>query len=78
MPLFASTVILGNMAGLRSEVLTKFVASFLAIRLAYTATYATTSTQGPTLIRTGLYFASVALCFQTLIEAAKALGGTRL
>ncbi|KAF2131455.1 hypothetical protein P153DRAFT_429751 [Dothidotthia symphoricarpi CBS 119687] len=78
MPIFASAVILGNMAGLRNEVLTKFVASFLAVRLAYTATYVTHTTQGPTWIRSGLYFAGLALCFQTIISSAKVLGVARL
>jgi uncharacterized MAPEG superfamily protein len=44
LPLFATAVILGNMAGLRKEGLggmTGFAASFLAVRLAYMAVYIT-------------------------------------
>ncbi|CAO2650397.1 Nn.00g016890.m01.CDS01 [Neocucurbitaria sp. VM-36] len=78
LPLFASAVVLGNLAGLKKGELTTFVASFLAIRIAYTAVYATHQTQGPTLIRTGLWNAGVLLCFRTIIKAARALGGTRV
>ncbi|KAH7385624.1 hypothetical protein BKA66DRAFT_461661 [Pyrenochaeta sp. MPI-SDFR-AT-0127] len=78
LPLFASAVILGNLAGLKKDDLTTFVASFLAVRIAYTVAYITTKTQGPTFIRSGLWAAGMSLCFRTIIQAAKALGGTRI
>ncbi|KAH7130609.1 hypothetical protein B0J11DRAFT_613205 [Dendryphion nanum] len=78
LPLFATAVILGNLGGLGRGTMTRFAAAIIAIRLAYTATYATTNTQGPTVIRSGLWVVQVALCFRTLIKAAKALGGGRV
>ncbi|KAF1840799.1 uncharacterized protein K460DRAFT_321303 [Cucurbitaria berberidis CBS 394.84] len=78
LPLFASAVILGNMAGLKKQDLTAFVGTFLAIRIAYTAVYATNQTQGLALIRTGIFNAGVLLCLRTIIQAARALGGTRV
>lgn len=77
LPLFAAAVVLGNLGGLGRETMTRFVASVLAVRVAYTAVYATTNTQGPTVLRSGLWVAHVALCFRTLFKAAKALGGGR-
>ncbi|KAF2740030.1 hypothetical protein EJ04DRAFT_264229 [Polyplosphaeria fusca] len=79
MPLFCTAVVLGNMAGLKKQGLdglTGFAGMYLGVRLAYTAAYLTTKTQGPTLLRSGLWAASVGLCFRVLFKAAKALGGT--
>ncbi|KAI4947517.1 hypothetical protein J4E91_006337 [Alternaria rosae] len=73
LPLFMGAVILGNMAGLPQDELAMFSASFLATRVAYTAAYITTSTQAPTLVRSGLWIASVSLCFRTIIRAAGAM-----
>lgn len=81
MPLFAAAVILGNLAGLKRsgfDGLNGFVASFLAVRLAYTGVYVTHQTQGPTVIRSLLWIAGVALSFRKIIQAAKALGGDRV
>jgi uncharacterized MAPEG superfamily protein len=80
MPLFTAAVILGNLAALKKEGLdgmTGFASTFLAIRLAYTAVYLNTNTQGPTLLRSGLWAAGFGLCFRVLFKAAKALGGSR-
>jgi uncharacterized MAPEG superfamily protein len=66
-------VILGNMAGLPEDELAAFGTSFLAVRAAYTVAYITTSTQAPTLARSGLWIASVSICFRTLVRAAGAM-----
>lgn len=73
-PLFATAILLGNMAGLEKEGLTSFAVWFLIVRSAYMAVYASTKTQGPTMLRTGIWYVGVGLCFKTLIQAAKAIG----
>lgn len=68
------------MAGLKKEGiggLNGFAASFLAIRLAYTAVYLTHKTQGPTMVRSALFNAGMALCMGIIVKAAKALGRAR-
>ena len=78
LPLFAAAVILGNMAGIKKDGLggmTGFVASFLAVRLVYTAVYITNKTQGPSLLRSGLWATGVAMCGRVIFKAAKGLGG---
>ncbi|ORY13688.1 hypothetical protein BCR34DRAFT_480590 [Clohesyomyces aquaticus] len=77
LPLFATTVILGNLAGLKKDGLhgmTGFVSIYLGLRLAYTGVYLSTDTQGPTYIRSGIWIASVVLCFRVIADAAKKLG----
>jgi hypothetical protein len=61
------------MAGLKQEELTTFVSYFLAVRVAYTVAYVTTSTQGPTFIRSALFIAGLSLCLRTVIRAAAAM-----
>ncbi|KAF2034920.1 hypothetical protein EK21DRAFT_107550 [Setomelanomma holmii] len=81
LPLFATAVVLGNLAGLKKQGLdglNGFAALFLAIRVVYTGVYATHQTQGPTAIRGGLWMAGVALCLRTIFRAARALGGDRV
>ncbi|KAH3952780.1 hypothetical protein HBI56_134250 [Parastagonospora nodorum] len=81
MPLFTAAVVLGNMAGLKKQGLdglNGFAGLFLAVRLLYTGVYATHQTQGPTAARSVLWFTGVALCFRTIIRAARALGGDRI
>ncbi|KAB2101504.1 hypothetical protein AG0111_0g10236 [Alternaria gaisen] len=68
--LFIGAVVLGNIAGLGQNELAKLAAWFLAVRIAYTVAYITTSTQAPTLIRSSLWIAGVSLCFCTIIRAA--------
>jgi uncharacterized MAPEG superfamily protein len=80
LPLFTAAVILGNLAALKKDGLdgmTGFAGTFLAIRLAYTAIYVNTRSQGPTLLRSGLWMASFGLCFRVIFKAAKALGSSR-
>jgi uncharacterized MAPEG superfamily protein len=74
-PLFTAAVVLGNIAGLKDEDLTNFAAYFLAVRVAYMVVYATHKTQGPTALRTGIWYVGVGLCFKTIVQAAKAMGG---
>lgn len=81
LPLFATSIILGNLAGLKKEGIggmTGFAATFLAVRLAYTAVYIGNTTQGPTLLRSGLWVTGVGLCFRIIFKAAKALGGGKV
>ncbi|KAF2706873.1 hypothetical protein K504DRAFT_459298 [Pleomassaria siparia CBS 279.74] len=80
LPLFAAAVILGNMGALQKDGLagmTGFAATFLAVRVAYTASYLTTSTNGPTFLRSGLWIAGFSMCFRIIFKAAKALGASR-
>ena len=58
------------MAGLAAEELDTFVAFFFAVRIAYTVAYITTSTQAPTLIRSGLWVAGISLCFRVILRSA--------
>ncbi|KAF2120551.1 hypothetical protein BDV96DRAFT_641224 [Lophiotrema nucula] len=81
LPLFATAVILGNMAGLKKEGLggmTGFAATYLAIRVVYTAVYLGVKTNGPTIARSGLWIAGFSLCFRIIFKAAKALGGGKV
>lgn len=73
-PLFTAAIVLGNMAGLRKGELTGFAAWFLVVRLAYMAVYANTETRRLTLLRTGIWYVGVGLCFKTIVQAAKAMG----
>jgi uncharacterized MAPEG superfamily protein len=69
------------MAGLKRQGLNGlngFAALFLTIRMIYTGVYVTRQTQGPTLARSGLWMAGVALCFRTIFRAARVLGGDRI
>ncbi|KAF1915105.1 hypothetical protein BDU57DRAFT_517909 [Ampelomyces quisqualis] len=53
LPLFATAVVLGNMAGLENQGLdglNGFVALYLIIRMAFIGVYITHQTQGPTYI----------------------------
>ncbi|KAH8730991.1 hypothetical protein GQ44DRAFT_746367 [Phaeosphaeriaceae sp. PMI808] len=81
LPLFATAVVLGNLAGLKKDGLdglNGFAAMFLAIRVAYTGVYVSAETQGPTLLRSGPWMAGVAVCFRTIIRAARVLGGDKI
>ncbi|KAF2804855.1 uncharacterized protein BDZ99DRAFT_144328 [Mytilinidion resinicola] len=76
LPLFASAVILGNMAGLKRDGiygLSGFAGLFLAIRVAYTVVYLGTTTNGPTVLRSTLWAAGSTLCVRVILEAARAL-----
>jgi uncharacterized MAPEG superfamily protein len=74
-PLFTAAIVLGHVAGLKKEDLTSFAAYFLVVRTAYMAVYATHKTRGQTLLRTAIWYVGVGLCFKTIVQAAKAMGG---
>jgi uncharacterized MAPEG superfamily protein len=81
LPLFATAIILGNVAGLKRDGkhgLAGFAGLFLAIRVAYTACYLGTNTNGLTLVRSGLWATGSVLCVRVMLKAAKALGKTKL
>jgi uncharacterized MAPEG superfamily protein len=61
------------MAGPKKDELDAFVTYFMAVRVAYTVAYITTSTLGPTLIRSGLWIAGLSLCIRTIVRAAAAM-----
>jgi uncharacterized MAPEG superfamily protein len=75
LPIFATAIVLGNMAGLKKEGiggLNGFAAIFLAIRAIYTAVYVNNTTQGPSLLRSGLFFTGLGLCVRIIVKSAKA------
>lgn len=73
LPLFATAMILGNIANLPQDELTKTAGTYLALRALYFINYIMTKKQEYTVIRTGLWVGSVALCLRTMIQAAKAM-----
>lgn len=80
LPLFASAIILGNMAGLKRhgiQGMTGFAGLFLALRVAYTAVYLGTKTNGPTLVRSGIWAAGTVLCVRVMMTAAQAMAKAR-
>lgn len=77
LPLFASGVVLGNMAGFSRDGFTGmhgFAASYLAVRALYALVYVNNTTQALGFLRTGLWAASVGLCVNIFVKAANALG----
>ncbi|KAI8936339.1 hypothetical protein NX059_006753 [Plenodomus lindquistii] len=73
-PIFAAAVILGNMAGLQENELTRFAVSFLAVRVAYTVVYISNTTKALSACRSLLWMTGVSLCMRTLVRAAGAMG----
>jgi hypothetical protein len=61
------------MAGLNEVELATFASYFLAIHVAYTVAYITTSSQPPTFIRSGLWIAGFSQCIRIITRAAAAL-----
>lgn len=77
LPLFATAVILGNMAGLKRDGMggmAGFAGLFLAVRAAYTVVYLSQKSIGVSLIRSGLWAFGSALCVRVMVKAAKAMG----
>jgi uncharacterized MAPEG superfamily protein len=77
-PMFASAVIIGNVAGLQQEGLhglNGFAGLWLGLRAAHTLSYVLIDDKRASYIRTALWVASIGLCFRVFGEAAKALGG---
>jgi uncharacterized MAPEG superfamily protein len=78
LPLFASAVIVGNMAGLKKEGwggLNAFAGMYLGVRAIYALVYIGTSKNKFSPLRTWLWAASWVLCFRIFGQAAKRLGG---
>jgi len=81
LPLFASAVILGNMAGLKQDGihgLTGFAGLFLVIRVAYTVVYLRAKTRGPTVVRSALWATGSVLCVRVMLEAARVVGKSKV
>ena len=77
LPLFASAIIVGNMAGLNREGwegLNTFAAAYLGVRAIYVLAYIGIGSSAPSYIRSGLWGASIALCFRVFVQASKVLG----
>lgn len=72
-PLFTAAIVLGNVAGLGKEELTRFAAWFLVVRTVYMLVYAAHRTQGMALARTGVWYVGIGLCFKTILQAARAM-----
>ncbi|KAF1984696.1 hypothetical protein K402DRAFT_308158, partial [Aulographum hederae CBS 113979] len=78
LPLFASAVILGNVARLPQkgwDGLEAFAGAYLVVRAAYFVAYVRTEENRYTLVRSALWAASVALCVRVFVKAGRVLGG---
>lgn len=77
LPLFASAIIVGNMAGLKKDGwagLNAFVGAYLGLRAAYAVAYIGIGDNKLSYLRSGLWVASFSLCFRVFGEAARVLG----
>lgn len=72
-PLYAAAVIVGNIAGLPKERMSRFAAIFLTLRAAHSLVYINTKSQKWTVLRSLLWFSTVLLNFRIFYEAAKKL-----
>lgn len=70
-PLFATTILLGNMMGLEKGDMERFAGTYLVLRAAYAVQFIATSRQRYTVVRSGLWLSSVVLCLRTMIKAAR-------
>lgn len=70
--LFASAVIVGNMAGLKN--LNTFVGAYLGLRIVYAFAYIGISSSSASYIRSALWVASFSLCFRVFAQASKVFG----
>jgi uncharacterized MAPEG superfamily protein len=78
LPLFATAIVLGNLAGFKKEGwkgLYGFAAAFLALRTLHTATYISTTDNAASYLRSGLWVSSSVLCLNVITKSALALGG---
>lgn len=73
LPLFATAMILGNIAKLPADELSKTAGTYIALRAIYFITYIMTSRKQYTVVRSGLWIGSVVLCIRTIVQAAKAM-----
>ena len=79
-PLFAATIICGNMARLDAETLNLASAAYLIIRLLYLIAYVGITKHKYSFARSGLWSTSIAVCFYVLIVAGNVMvnGGPRV
>jgi uncharacterized MAPEG superfamily protein len=72
-PIFATAVILGNMAKLPREGMNTFVGAYLLARAAHMWVYLATDHVGLSYIRGPLYTVGMGLCVNIIIKAARVL-----
>jgi uncharacterized MAPEG superfamily protein len=72
-PVYTAAMILGHVAGVDKDALDRFAAAWLVLRVAHSLVYVNRSRHGWTAVRTGLYVASIATCFNIFVQAAKKL-----
>jgi len=72
---FATAVVLGNLAKLPSEKLNAVTGLFLALRVAYTVAYVQISDHKKSFVRTGLWASGVACCMYLIVSAGNVLRG---
>ena len=73
LPLFATAVILGNMAKLPANTLNTVVGAYLGLRVAYTFAYINTTSQRLSFVRTGIWAASVSSLIYLLVRSGNVL-----
>ncbi|KAF2667930.1 hypothetical protein BT63DRAFT_305375 [Microthyrium microscopicum] len=73
LPIFASAVIIGRMAGLSKTVLDDFAMKFLLARAGHSLSYLLINNSRLAAIRTVFYFYSIGLCIRVMVKAAKTL-----
>jgi uncharacterized MAPEG superfamily protein len=79
LPLFASAVIVANLAGLRRSGLggvEAFVGMWFGVRALHTLSYITTTDRKLSYLRSGLWFTGCALCVRIFGKAARVLNGS--
>ncbi|MCJ1431158.1 hypothetical protein MMC27_000509 [Xylographa pallens] len=71
--LFATAVVLGNMAALEAGTLNTVAGAVLALRALYTIVYVTVGDSRKSYARTGIWAASVGCCFYLIVKAGNVL-----
>jgi uncharacterized MAPEG superfamily protein len=71
MPLFFGAIILGHVAGLERNYLNQVALRYLLVRTVYVVSYVQISKVEWSVVRTGLYFWGVFICFQAIFAAAR-------
>ncbi|MCJ1379354.1 hypothetical protein MMC17_002455 [Xylographa soralifera] len=71
--LFATAIVLGNMAGLEAATLNTMAGAVLALRAVYNVVYVTVGDTRKSFARTGVWAASVGCCFYLIIKAGNVL-----
>jgi uncharacterized MAPEG superfamily protein len=79
LPLFASAIIVANLAGLKRAGLggvEGFVGMWFLVRAAHSASYILTTERKTSFIRSGLWVTGVVLCARVFTKAARVLNGS--